>query len=356
MELIFSVATTLLLFAPAAVSAGYLRTQSCPGPSTSVVYDFEEFMPGEKIDFLGHGDVEVSAQRFLNRNNAKKKAVPMAFDTVHPTGRDFDLATDDLGMVLIVSEDGVAWNPDNNHNGGVFTFKFNRQNANVNEILILDPEEGGTIKIFKTNGKIKTFAIPIVSNGSRVSIRVEVRGVEKMVVNAKGSAAIAWIKVMYCDEPAPTASPTYSAPPTLAPTLPPIPEGCFSHTGSELSETLYQAAAAALRAALPALANGEKPRLSIGSYYPAAGNASRLYFPIDDRYNPGCEAVMAIDDHGDALGFYRLTTGSGRYYSTCEEIQTTPHFVFQFSGQSDPLEVDTSIEPPFAMSQYLAMY
>ena len=43
----------------------------------------------------------------------------MIFDTANPTGGDSDLASDTLGNVLILSEDGDSTNPDDNDTGGI---------------------------------------------------------------------------------------------------------------------------------------------------------------------------------------------------------------------------------------------
>jgi len=218
-------AALVALFSPFAPAlAGNLRTQKCPGPSTQVLYDFEEFQAGDVIQSLGGGDVEVSAMK----RKHKKPALPMAFDTANPTGNDLDLSTHDEGMVLIVSEDGIASDPNHNKHGSVLTFKFNREKAIVNEVLILDPEDGGLIKVWKMNGITKEFQIPAVGNGGHVSVRLAVRGVVKMVI--KGSGAIPWIDVMYCDEPTPMPSSSPSALPSSAPSL--APTFSFSPTAS----------------------------------------------------------------------------------------------------------------------------
>ena len=44
----------------------------------------------------------------------------MIFDTANPTGGDQDLASDTLGNVLILSEDGDSTDPDDNATGGTF--------------------------------------------------------------------------------------------------------------------------------------------------------------------------------------------------------------------------------------------
>jgi len=183
----FLVTFATLLPLPLLISAtGSLRSPTCKGPSTKVMYDFEEFQSGDKIRSLGGGDVKIYAKRYkysVTKNKlVLRKAKPMAFDTGNPTGGDFDLATRDLGIVLIVSEDGNASDPDDNELGGSFTFVFERDNAIINELLVLDTEEGGRIRVIKKNGKSKSFDIPKVGDGGRASIKIGVRGVAKMVV------------------------------------------------------------------------------------------------------------------------------------------------------------------------------
>jgi hypothetical protein len=151
----------------------------------------------------------------------------MAFDTANPTGGDFHLAND-LGIVLIASEDDDSSDPDDNELGGVFTFKFVRENAMINEVLVLDTEEDGFIKVIKENGQSKKFNMPKVANGCRASIKIGVRGAVKRGVKFNGSAAIPCLDVTYCDEPtpAPTNTPTVALTdlPTQGPTGPSMTE------------------------------------------------------------------------------------------------------------------------------------
>lgn len=360
------ISSTLISLLPLAFATGGVRSAYCE-PSLRVIYDFEDFEAGDTIASLGNGDITVFAKR-ISKDGDTSPAVPMALDTADP-GDNLKLETRDLGMVLIVSKDDNAMKPMDNHKGGVFTFKFNRENAVVNEILILDAQEGGSIKVFKKYGTTKTFRIPKVTRGGRVSVRMSVRGVKKMVVRVKATGAVSWLDVEYCGvTTAPTVTPTVqptemlleqpSASPSFAPSdVPsstpsslPIPSGCFRNGGDNVSDTLYQVGKDALAAALPALTPG---RLYVNDSYMAAGDGTKLYFPIRDSYNVGRDAVMVVED-GVAIGFYRLTSGSGRYYSTCVELQTIPHYIFQFSGQSTPLQVDSNIGPPFPMSHYLS--
>ncbi|MGF1537381.1 MAG: 5'-nucleotidase C-terminal domain-containing protein [Elainellaceae cyanobacterium] len=64
----------------------------------------------------------------------------MLFDSENPTGGDFDLQSDDLGLVLIISEDGDSSDPDDNARGGTLSFDF-ASGVSLESVDILDNEE-----------------------------------------------------------------------------------------------------------------------------------------------------------------------------------------------------------------------
>jgi CshA-type fibril repeat protein len=77
----------------------------------------------------------------------------MVFDTNNPTGNDADLATDNLDNVLIISEDGDASDPDDNANGGTFTFEFDEA-VTLQSVTFLDLEQPAILSFFAEDGTL----------------------------------------------------------------------------------------------------------------------------------------------------------------------------------------------------------
>ncbi|MEQ9694605.1 Hint domain-containing protein [Shimia sp. SDUM112013] len=115
----------------------------------------------------------------------------MIFDTSNPTGDDDDLATDNLGGVLIMSEDGDSSDPDDNADGGSIGFRFDEP-VSIESLTFLDIEEGATVRFFDDAGElIGEVAIdPTDDNGQLVYEFDEVYRVSKMIVDLPGSGAI----------------------------------------------------------------------------------------------------------------------------------------------------------------------
>ncbi|MEM7268397.1 MAG: Ig-like domain-containing protein [Pseudomonadota bacterium] len=115
----------------------------------------------------------------------------MVFDTFNPTGGDGDLATNNRGNVLIISEDGDTTDPDDNAGGGVMKFDFARE-TEVESLVFLDNEEyGSAVRFFDENDVlIETVAVPTTSNGGQVRVDFNVSGVHRMEVELAGSGAI----------------------------------------------------------------------------------------------------------------------------------------------------------------------
>ncbi|MGF1512788.1 MAG: esterase-like activity of phytase family protein, partial [Elainellaceae cyanobacterium] len=117
----------------------------------------------------------------------------MIFDTANPTGGDTDLASDSLGNVLILSEDGDATNPDDSDSGGTFEFTWDEL-VNVASVGLLDIEEaGGSITAFGDDsavlGSIDTTSL--TANGAFGTAEVGIDGVRRLDVTLTGSGAIA---------------------------------------------------------------------------------------------------------------------------------------------------------------------
>ncbi|MEM6578071.1 MAG: Hint domain-containing protein [Pseudomonadota bacterium] len=114
----------------------------------------------------------------------------MIFDTSNPTGGDTDLASSNLGNVLIISEDGDSGDPDDNGRGGTVTFDFDEP-AFVNRLTFIDIEGGATVRFFDQDGDlIDTIAVPGTDdNGQRVQ-DFDVPGVARMEVVLPNSGGL----------------------------------------------------------------------------------------------------------------------------------------------------------------------
>ena len=113
----------------------------------------------------------------------------MIFDTANPTGGDHDLATSNLGGVLIVSEDGDSSDPDDAI-GGTFRFSF-ADGADVQSLTFLDNEEGATVRFYNEAGDlIATRQIPTTADNGQHVEHFDVEGAYTMDVELHGSGAI----------------------------------------------------------------------------------------------------------------------------------------------------------------------
>lgn len=129
----------------------------------------------------------------------------MIFDTENPTGGDWDLATPGyhstnttpLGNVLIISEDGKSYDPDDNYRGGDLKFKFDKE-VRVDSVSLLDidrGESGGKIKLFDAdNNLIKMVNIPGTGDNSTQTIDIDTDGVAKMIVWLESSGAVSGVE------------------------------------------------------------------------------------------------------------------------------------------------------------------
>ncbi|MEO0939724.1 MAG: cadherin-like domain-containing protein [Pseudomonadota bacterium] len=114
----------------------------------------------------------------------------MIFDTANPTGGDTDLATNNLGNVLIISEDGNSGNPDDEAHGGTLRFTFDEE-VDVKSLTFLDIEESAWVKFYDADGKhIKTIDVHGVGNNGQRKVDFNVDGVARMDVILGGSGAI----------------------------------------------------------------------------------------------------------------------------------------------------------------------
>jgi Ca2+-binding RTX toxin-like protein len=114
----------------------------------------------------------------------------MVFDTANVTGGDTDLATDNLGNVLIVSEDGDASDPDDNATGGALNFVFDAP-VQIKSLTFLDIEESARVLFFGADGALieEKFVSPTADNGQS-TVEFFVPGTARMEVELQGSGAI----------------------------------------------------------------------------------------------------------------------------------------------------------------------
>lgn len=147
--------------------------------------DFNDLSNGTIVDneYSSHG-VTISG---WTAQGAGHRA--MTFDSGNPTGGDWDLETNNLGNVLIISEDGDSHDPDDNAHGGLLRFDF-EDGADVKSLTFLDIEEGATIRFYDEHGNlIKTCSAYTPDNGQVVA-NFDVDGVYRMDVTLHGSGAI----------------------------------------------------------------------------------------------------------------------------------------------------------------------
>ena len=115
----------------------------------------------------------------------------MIFDTANPTGGDTDLASDTLGNVLILSEDGDSSDADDNATGGTFYFDWDGL-VNIDSIGLLDVEEGGSITLYGADDSIlgSVDVSNLMDDNGTASADISINGVSRMDVTLIGSGAI----------------------------------------------------------------------------------------------------------------------------------------------------------------------
>jgi len=145
---------------------------------------FNEFAAGTVLtNQLADAGVRISS---ANSNNPV-----MIFDTANPTGGDGDLATSNLGKVLILSEDRDSSDPDDNAGGGTFIFDFDRP-AVLEGMSFLDTEEpGAELRFFDADGNlITTVQGPPTPDGGQAFAQFDISGGARLEVQLQGSGAI----------------------------------------------------------------------------------------------------------------------------------------------------------------------
>ncbi|KAA9009173.1 Hint domain-containing protein [Histidinibacterium aquaticum] len=156
---------------------------------TDVKLTFEEFSRGDVIEdqYAAQG-VRIYSLVDGKENDAHSPA--MIFDSARPTGGDWDLKTDNLGKVLIVSEDGDECDPDDEAHGGVIGFDF-EEPVDMTSITLLDVEEGAKIKLYDADDALIGTKWVQTSNNGQCDVDLsEFDGVAKMEVQFHGSGAL----------------------------------------------------------------------------------------------------------------------------------------------------------------------
>lgn len=114
----------------------------------------------------------------------------MIFDTANPTGGDNDLASDTLGNVLILSEDGDSIDPDDNAKGGTFEFTFDEQ-VTLESIGFFDIEKAGVIIAYDEAGSVLgVLDATVTGNNQAGTVEVALNGVSRVDVTLVESGAI----------------------------------------------------------------------------------------------------------------------------------------------------------------------
>ncbi|MEM9497521.1 MAG: Hint domain-containing protein [Pseudomonadota bacterium] len=145
--------------------------------------DFNDLPPGTVVDdeFAALG-LQISATGGSGQ--------AMIFDTANPTGGDTDLATDNLGNALIISEDGDSSDPDDNAGGGTLAFEF-ANTAAIRSLTFLDIEGGATVRFFDLSGaQITEVSVPGTPDGGQRVQEFDVPSVFRMEVVLPNSGAL----------------------------------------------------------------------------------------------------------------------------------------------------------------------
>ncbi|MGF1537871.1 MAG: calcium-binding protein [Elainellaceae cyanobacterium] len=146
----------------------------------------------ETVDFEGEGleAGTVVTDQITGMTVTTDGLDAMIFDTANPTGGDFDLASDTLGNVLILSEDGNSDNPDDNANGGTFEFTFDEL-VTLESIGVFDIEREGEVVVYGEDGSVlETLGTGVTGNNTAGTVEVGLEGVSRVDVTLVTSGAI----------------------------------------------------------------------------------------------------------------------------------------------------------------------
>ena len=153
------------------------------GVETQPPLDFEE-------SDLAAGTIVTN--QFTGVTISSDKLPVMIFDTANPTGGDTDLASDTLGKVLILSEDGDSSDPDDNATGGSIYFDWDNP-VNIESVDLLDIESaGGSITLYGADDRLlgSYDTSYLTQDGGVGSIDVNLPDVSRMELYLTTSGAI----------------------------------------------------------------------------------------------------------------------------------------------------------------------
>ena len=134
----------------------------------------------------------IIADQFANLEIGSDDLSVMIFDTANPTGMDTDLANQDIGNVLILSEDGDSSNPDDSDLGGTVFFNWDNP-VDIESVGMLDIESiGGSVVVYGEGDKLlgSYDTSGLTEDGGTASVEIGLQDVSRMEVNLVSSGAI----------------------------------------------------------------------------------------------------------------------------------------------------------------------
>ncbi|MBW4652810.1 MAG: bifunctional metallophosphatase/5'-nucleotidase [Kaiparowitsia implicata GSE-PSE-MK54-09C] len=190
----------LLLAAEFATALGLSELAGAEVGAARVDADLIEVQDAPQITRLDFEGAEIDAGVFVTDQFADLGVTisaptspfeAMIFDTSNPTGGDFDLATDNQGSVLIISENGNQLDPDDQAGGGTLRFEFDDL-VGIASVGLLDiDEDGGSITFFDADDSlVQVVSIPGMGDNSQQTLFVNAAEVARMDVNLIGSGAV----------------------------------------------------------------------------------------------------------------------------------------------------------------------
>jgi hypothetical protein len=138
----------------------------------------------------------------------------IVFDSASPTGEDPDLVTPGygtgndtaIGKLLIVAEDdvdadfdGIVDDPDDEQNGGILRFAFDKPVSLCSALLVDVEEEGTELRFYGEGGLFKTIPVPALDDNSVQNLGFTAEGVTLFEVDFAGSGGLGLIDLIPCD-------------------------------------------------------------------------------------------------------------------------------------------------------------
>ena len=157
----------------------------------SYTVDFETIASGDELLAGTEISTQYDSLSGLTISTPRDEFGAMIFDSANPTGGDFDLATEDRGNILIISEDGDPSNPNSKAEGGTIRFQWS-DDVLVNSIELLDIDRaGGAIAAYGDDGDLlRTVTIPNLGDNSLGQVDINTAEVAYLDVNLVGSGAV----------------------------------------------------------------------------------------------------------------------------------------------------------------------